>query len=140
MKEYIVCCNLQRFDLIKHFSTNNHVIWKQTKKCQIGEIVYIYVGRPYSRLYYKCVVKKNNMQDDNNQETIYSNGIGKQRNSGFMELELVSVLAEEGMGLQSLLDNGLKTVQCTTEVDESLHNYIEKWARKGNNNGHIVRG
>lgn len=63
MREYIISCNLNQFNLLSHFEHNKTVIWKQTKPCVSGDSVFVYVGRPYSRLFYKCRVIESDIVD-----------------------------------------------------------------------------
>ena len=130
MKEYVISCNLERFDLIKHFSHDRTVIWRQTKPCIPGDFVFVYIGRPYSRLYYRCKVVKSNIDNVPDSNAFYKNSICRQRNPKYMELELVNTLPDSKLGLAELLNNGLKTVQCSTQVSEELHNYIYSIERK----------
>lgn len=124
MSEYVISCNLSQFDLIQHFCAHKTIIWKQTKPCKAGDIVYVYIGRPFSRLYYKCRVLVADIQDCPTDNPFYENNIGRQKNPRFMELQLDRVLPEHGLSLQELIDNGLKTVQCATQVSDELHRYI----------------
>ena len=124
MNEFVISCNLNQFDLVQFFEKNNKIVWKQTKKCNIGDIVYIYVGRPYSRLFFKCSVVAANISTCPPGNPFYENNTGRQKNPLFMELQLDKVLPECGLSLQQLLDNGLKTVQCSTQVSDELHRYI----------------
>ena len=50
---------------------------------------------------------------------------GKYKDYPFVELKLKYKLPEKGFSLQELLDNGLKTVQCTTKASSTLIEYID---------------
>lgn len=126
MNEYVISCNLDKFDLITHFQKNKTVIWKQTKPHVIGDLVYIYVGRPYSRLFYKCIITQIDITQCPEESIFYKNGSGRSRNPKYMELALDKVLPEKKeLTLVELQKNGLKTVQCTTRVLDELHSYLK---------------
>jgi len=124
MKEYVISCNLSQFDLISHFEHSKTVIWKQTKPCVSGDSVFVYVGRPHSRLFYKCKVVEANIPECPEGNPFYKDKIGRQKNPKYMKLKLSEILPETGLSLAELQDHGLKTVQCSTQVSEELHDYI----------------
>ena len=126
MKEYVISCNLSQFDLIEHFEQDKTVIWKQTKPCVVGDLVYVYIGRPYSRLFYRCKVTVADIMECPEDNPFYKNKTGRQKNPKYMMLEIEDVLPDKGLGLLELQEHGLKTVQCSTQVSEELHNYIAK--------------
>ena len=121
METYITSCNLNKFNLISHFNQYTRVFWKDITKCNVNDIVYIYIGRPYSQLMYKCKVVEKDcdisgcdyVEDD------------KQRMRKFMKLELLSKISSK-ISLENLLENGLKTVQCSTRASEQLITYINE--------------
>lgn len=124
MSDYVISCNLDKFDLIKHFENSKTVIWKQTKPCKKGDYVYVYVGRPYSRLFYRCVVTQADIQQCPEESAFYKDKPGRIKNPKYMELTVDKMLPELGLSLVELQKNGLKTVQCTTQVSNELRNYL----------------
>ena len=64
---YIVPSNISMFDVISYVEKNKKFVWyKQPKDVKAGDIVFIYVGAPYSQILYKCEVTRANLK-------IYSN-------------------------------------------------------------------
>ena len=51
--KWIVPANPKYFDIDKALEKNNTIIWKQTTDIQINDIIYVYVGKPYSSIMYK---------------------------------------------------------------------------------------
>ena len=51
MKSWIIPCNLSYYNVVGAFDSLTSVDWKQSSNVEVGDIVYIYVGRPtpYSR-------------------------------------------------------------------------------------------
>lgn len=59
MEKRIIPCNEKYYDVEKAFSELKILDWKQSNKSmQIGDIVYIYVSKPYSEIRYKCKITK----------------------------------------------------------------------------------
>ena len=54
MTSWIVPCNLAYYDVAGAFANLPCVTWKQTRKVCVGDIVYIYVGKPISAIKYKA--------------------------------------------------------------------------------------
>ena len=123
MNAFVVVGNLQRFDIVDYFKSNKTVIWKQVSKCETGDRVFIYVGRPLSRLVYECRITKKDVSIEGIHYLLPYAGKRKQPH---MELELIRELPVEGLSLKTLLDKGLKTVQCSTRIDDELKKYIDK--------------
>ena len=135
MKEYVVSCNPTNFDIVKHFSNTGDVVWRQTKPCQVGDIVYIYVGRPYSAIKYCCVVIEANINASEINTPFYKQQSVTKRNreKPFMRLRLEQTLNEDGLRLPELIEHGLKTVQCTTMVNAPLKRYLDEKRGKASN-------
>lgn len=124
MKKYVMICNIAKFDIIKQFAEVDSIVWKNNRNCKLDDIIYLYVGRPYSRLMYKCVVVEENSECPKEME--YYATVSKTSQIEYMRLKLIDALPNEGFGLSDLIANGLKTVQCSTEVSENLSNYIDR--------------
>lgn len=124
MNEYIISCNIKKFDLVKHFQNSKTVIWKQHKSCKVGDYVYIYVGRPYSRLFYGCRVTQVDIKECPTESNFDTAKLRYNENTSFMELTIDEILPKDGLTLCELQNNGLKTVQCSTQVSDELHDYI----------------
>lgn len=121
MATYVTSCNVQRFDILHFFEKEKQVYWKQISRCTSGDTVYIYVGRPHSRLMYKCIVLETGIDD------VECDYLADSHNKKvkYMKIELVEEI-KNCIGLDDLLSNGLKTVQCATQASPELINYIEK--------------
>ena len=123
MKAFVVVGNVQRFDIVEHFKHSDTVIWKQVSKGQVGDEAYIYLGRPYSRLAYKCSIVELNVTAENVE---YLSQYEGKRKPSYMKLELIKELPAGKLDLAELLDKGLKTVQCATKIDDELKTYIDE--------------
>jgi len=53
---WLIPANPKFFDIVGAFKKENEIIWKQSAKLKVGDIVYMYVGVPYSAVLYQCEV------------------------------------------------------------------------------------
>lgn len=53
-EEWIVPANPKYYDMINCFNDTDTIIWKQSSKIEVGDIVYLYVADPYSAILYQC--------------------------------------------------------------------------------------
>lgn len=103
---YIVPSNINMFDVISYVEKNKRFVWyKQPKEMKVGDLVFIYVGAPYSQILYKCVVTKVNMQ-------VYSNRD--------MELELVKKYKNNEYTYGFLKEHGCSFIRTPRSIPESV--------------------
>lgn len=126
MNYYIVSCNPDKFDIVDHFKNSVELLWKRTNTFMVGDQVYIYVGRPFSRLMFSCEVTENDIlsipKDSNYYSVICG---GRNKDKPFVKMILKERLPEEKLSLPELITHGLKTVQCSTKANDELINYIK---------------
>lgn len=56
---WVVSCNYEQFDIISAFNQLEEIDWHQTqqsKDIKIGDTVFVYVSKPFSRIMYQCEV------------------------------------------------------------------------------------
>lgn len=53
-KDWIIPANPKYFDVVQAFEENEIIDWKQSSDVRVGDMIYMYVGAPYSALMYKC--------------------------------------------------------------------------------------
>ena len=128
MKVLVTSCNPQKFDINAHFEQDKTILWRETKACCIGDVVYVYVGRPESYLKYKCKVVDANIPPEKIDSDYYSKQkqSSRTKNKPYMRLVLIKELLRDGLALPDLLEHGLKTVQCTTEAGTELCDYLNE--------------
>ncbi len=51
---WLIPANPKFFDIIGAFQEKNIITWKQSINIHVGDLVYIYVGSPYSAILYQC--------------------------------------------------------------------------------------
>lgn len=58
---WLTPANPTYFDIEHAFDTQDEIVWKQSTHIEIGDTVYMYVGRPYSYIMYKTEVTEINI-------------------------------------------------------------------------------
>lgn len=129
MTEWIIPCNLKYYDVKGAFSKFKAIDWKQSaKNICVGDIVYIYVGKPISAIKYKCRVNKTDLSKveiDDSEFVI--NGENYENYGNHMELELIREYADTELTRDMLVENGLKgNIQGPRRVDVLIRESINK--------------
>lgn len=133
--EWLISCNTKYYDIESAFEDLSVLNWKQAaKEIQIGDIVYIYVGKPVSAIKYKCIVNKIGLESIEIDDSKYViNGTTFENYGRYMELQLVSKYADE-LKLSNLRIHGLvgniqgprRTVEELSEFINSIDDNAEK--------------
>jgi len=115
--EWVVPANPKYYDVVNCFNNTNHVIWKQSSSIKVGDIVYLYVGAPYSCIMFKCKAVKTNIpynyQDSN--LTI----------SMTMDLELLETYPHDKLTFKIISDYGLTSIRGPRRMPKKLLDYIK---------------
>lgn len=125
--EWVITCNPSYYDVNVAFNKLKKIEWKQSVNINAGDIVYIYVGKPFKEIKYKCIAKKVDLSsagriDDS--EFILDNS-NYNDYGRYMELSLLVKYDEQQYPLSKLKEHGLKSVQGPSKLNEELYNYIK---------------
>ena len=116
-KEWIIPANASYFDVIDYFNSNEEVIWKQSSNIKDGDIVYIYVGSPYSALLYKTKAINTNMEYFSNR---------RNRNSNGMLLKVLKSYPQDKFTFKKLNELGVKAIRGPRHITEDLKKELDK--------------
>ncbi len=110
MEQWIIPCNVKYYDVVGAFKNLKRLDWKQSaKSIEVGDEVFIYVGKPISAIKYRCKVNKVNLDsaeiDDSN---FVLDGEPYESYGNYMELELLEEFIDTKYSLDVLRDKGLK--------------------------------
>lgn len=133
MTNWIIPCNPKNYDVIGAFEHLEQIDWKQSvKKIDAGDIVYIYVSKPYHKIMYKCVVIKTNLPFIGIDDSAFVKDGTPYLNYGtHMRLKKVSSLDCKGLDLWTLKEKGLRgNIQGPMRLSGELLKYIETIAMK----------
>ena len=116
-KEWIVPANANYFDVIDYFDSNKEVLWKQSSSIQVGDIVYIYVGSPYSALLYKTKATKVN------EDYFYER---TKKNGKAMYLEVLKSYPKDKYTFKRLNELGVKAIRGPRHITKDLKDALDK--------------
>ena len=125
---WTISCNIDDYNLIETFKTFKCIEWKQIlNNVEINDIVYVYVGQPYSQIMYKCKINKINITTPSIDDRKYwsnPNEFGNYKR--YMEIELLEDYSNNELFTYSNLKQyGLSNIQSQASATETLINYIE---------------
>ena len=125
MNTWIMPCNLKYFDINERFDSYDYVVWKNGAKILKDDVVYIYVGKPFSCIKYKCVVEDPDVEKSVLDENAYAR-IGEiERNRKYMKLKKIYAY-EDGITLAKLQELGLFGVRKQTRMDRKVLAYMNE--------------
>ncbi|MCC5895575.1 MAG: AAA family ATPase [Alkalibacterium sp.] len=125
MTNWIIPCNIQKYDLIGAFKKNSKLNWKQSINVNVNDIVYIYLGKPIQKLRYKCVVLTINLPKEEIDDAEFRIDDDAYNNYGkYMELQLLEEFEDERLSYENLKKYGLNTVQGPSKISLNLLDYL----------------
>lgn len=114
--EWLIPSNPKYFDIIGCFDDTDTILWKQSSNMSIGDIIYIYVGVPYSAILYKCEVLEVNIPYEYKDKNLSMSKV--------MKIKLLEKYDKERYNLNILKDFGIKSVRGPRYMPDDLHKYI----------------
>lgn len=126
MASWIVPCNLTYYDVAGAFANLPYVTWKQTRKVCIGDIVYIYVGKPISAIKYKARAVAVDQTVRNYDDSAFAIVPAKYAdNTKYMDLELVQTYDDDDLPLALLHEKGIKgNIMSARRIDDNFATMI----------------
>ena len=135
-ENWIIPCNIKVFDVISHFKTNKRVVWKNAFTIHKGDIAYLYLGRPYGEIRYKCVVINDVVAEDLLKANSYAIPAKKWNNyfskkEKYIEMEYLCEFPEGMLTLEKLREHGLGQVQIQARTDRKVQQFISACEANG---------
>ena len=127
METWVITCNPKYYDVVGAFNALDNIHWKQSVDIKVGDIVYIYVGKPLGAIKYETKAMAVNLPNAIIDDTAYVIDAANYENYGrYMELKLLSEFDDYLLPYNLLKDNGLKSVQGPSRVSDQLEEFILK--------------
>lgn len=125
VENWIIPCSVKFFDVVGYFEHNNTIVWRKVSALKKDDVVYVYVGAPYSQIKYKCHV----IDDDVDEETLRRNEYAiRKSDSGsrqrYLKLQLDHVYKDGVLSLEKLRDHGLGQTQIQARTDRKLQKFL----------------
>ncbi|MCK9166490.1 MAG: HNH endonuclease [Acholeplasmatales bacterium] len=128
--EWIISANHNKYDHDKSFEDFGFIDWRQVASFSIGDTVYIYNTKPYSKLGYITKVEGINLsfsqiRDDSvywKDKTLYE----QSKNNKFVRLRLIKKIDSFNITLEDMMRHGLNGApQGPVKINDELSNYIK---------------
>jgi len=114
--EWIVPANSKYYDVMNCFKDTDTILWKQSSNIKIGDIVYLYVAKPYSAIIYKCKVLEANIPYEYKDNNISMSKV--------MRIKLISEFDKDKFTFEKLQQYGIKAIRGPIRVPKSLSKVI----------------
>lgn len=114
---WIIPANSKYFDVIGYFENHDTITWKQPKNIHIHDTVYLYIGRPYSAILYKCEVIGLSISEQDENEPLSTKCV--------MNLKLQKKYDRDQYTLEKLKEYGIRTIRGPRSMPISLENEIK---------------
>lgn len=108
---WIISCNTNDYNIFGAFDEYKIIFWHKQRalsKSEIGNIVYIYCGKPYGKIMFKCKIinflLKNKVPKYDDKYWKNGNKVGNYE--GYMELQLLDKFDKEELSLDTLQEMG----------------------------------
>lgn len=111
--EWVIPANPNYFDVINYFTNKEKIYWHQTSSMNIGDNVYIYLGKPYSCIMFKCTIINKDIDSDYN-------------NKKLMELKLIKTYKEDKYTFDIISKYDLKAIRGARRMPIKLINKMKE--------------
>ena len=115
--DWLIPSNPKYFDIVKAFDENDEIIWKQSSDIQIGDIVYIYVAEPYSKILYKTVATEVDIPYEYHDKNLKMNRV--------MKIKLLKKYDKENYSFSYLNQLGIKAIRGPRKISKDISCFIK---------------
>ena len=127
MENWVIPCNMADYDIVRAFQTLKQLDWRQSTNVEVGSYVYIYVGAPISAIKFKCKAIEINKTDSTIDDSEFAaEGEPDEDYGRYMCLELIEEYPDDLYPKNTILANGLKTIQGPSRVTETLEKFLSQ--------------
>lgn len=128
MEKWILSANSNYFDHVAAFRSLGYIDWKQTRNYSVGDIVYVYVTKPMSKIQFKTRVSIAGMTADEISDlTKYwiKGEPEKKIIQRYARLELLKEFNDDRLSFEELQKHGLLYApQSPCKVKKELQDYL----------------
>lgn len=124
-ESWLIASNPVKYNILDAFNSNTTITWGLSIKVRLGDMIYIYVSAPYSRIKYKCVVDRVDVPvDERLGAEFWLEKFNPNRN--LVNLRLLSRLDDERLQLNNLIGSKLisSAPQGPRRVTSELNNFL----------------
>lgn len=126
MKSYMFPCNLEKYDILGSFLKNGFVDYGTNLNLEIGDVVYLYNGAPYSAIFLKCQVRSILDRKDTVDDTEFSKIEIKEKSKYVRLMPVKNYLSKKDLvSSDELSKHGVKGYSFQVQLDSETVKYIE---------------
>ena len=131
MNTWIIPCNPNMFDIVEHFSNNTKMMWKATSSTEEGDLAFIYVGRPFSSIMFKCEIIRSRITYSEILKSEYDilKHETKMRKN-YVEMQLIEKYPSTWFPFKELVRHELLSVQSQMRMPNELIKYMSLKLKK----------
>ncbi len=118
VNEWLIPANPNYYDVINCFNDADTIIWKQSNNINVNDIVYLYVGAPYSSIFYKCQVIETNIPYQYKDENLIISKV--------MKIKLLKKFKEDEYSFSFLKKYGVNAIRGPRSIPKDLSKIINK--------------
>ena len=116
--EWLVPANPKYYDIVNAFNNTDIIIWKQSNNIKNDDIVYIYVGEPYSAILFKCVAIETDIPYEYKDKNLSMSKI--------MKIKLLKRYKENEFTFSKLKELGVMAIRGPRSVTNKLSKELNK--------------
>ena len=128
MSSWCICCNVQMFDIVGAVNDDKGFYWRKNVSIQKGDVVYIYVSRPYSKIMYKAIVVEDKL------DKLVMKKLKKYlkvsyedlKEGTYMQIKILGEFVGQKTHFNFVTKEGLNTIQGPSKLKEDILNYLEQ--------------
>ena len=110
--EWVVPVNMDYFDVEDYYDNSSNPVIKMSTSMNIGDIVYVYLSKPYSCILYKTIIKELD---------VYHEYDGR-----FADVDILKKYNREDITFNKMKELGVGAVRGARRITKELSNYINK--------------
>lgn len=109
---WIVPANPAYYDVVSDFRKREVIEWKQSSAINVGDLVYLYVGQPYSAVLYKCIAEEVDIPYQYSDRNVSM--------SRLMRIRRIKVYPKDAYTFKWLNEHGIRAVRGPRRLSQKL--------------------
>lgn len=116
-KEWVVPANPKYYDVFQGFQESDTILWKQSTNISVGDLIYLYLGAPYSAILFQCeAIEVNIPYEYHKQVSIHK----------VMKIKKLKEYPKEAFPFEKLKSYGLTSVRSPRRIPDALRKELHK--------------
>lgn len=113
---WLIPANPKFYDIIDAFSKKDTMLWKQPGNIHVGDLVYLYMGSPYSAILYKCKVIEIDIPYQYQDKNLSMKKV--------MKIKMIKQYREDEYPFSKLKTYGVRAIRGPRHMPEALEKII----------------